>query len=106
MKLLIDECLPRALKTLFVGHECRTVQELGWSGKKNGHLLSVAEPEFDVLVTIDQGIQHQQNLAGRRIAILVLGAQSNQIEDLAPLIPTALAALRSIAPGRVATVRA
>lgn len=105
MKVLIDECLPRALKRLFTGHDCRTVWELGWSGKKNGDLLSVAELEFDVLVTIDQGIQHQQNLAGCRIAILILGAQSNQIEDLAPLIPAALAALRSIGPGDVATIR-
>jgi hypothetical protein len=55
MKVLIDECLPRALKRLFTGHECRTVQEL----------LSVAEREFDVLVTIDHGIQHRQSLAGR-----------------------------------------
>jgi hypothetical protein len=67
------------------------VQELEWS-------------EFEVLVTIDQGIQHRQNLAGRGIAILILGAQSNQIEDLVPLIPAALAALRSISPGRVAWV--
>jgi hypothetical protein len=104
MKLLIDECLPRALKHLFTGHDCRTVQELRWSGKKNGDLISVAEPEFDVLVTIDQGIQHQQNLVGRQIAILILVAQSNQIEDLVPLVPAALAALASIGPGRVAWV--
>lgn len=65
----------------------------------------MAELEFDVLVTIDQNIQHQQNLAGRGIAILVLSAQSNQIEDLAPLIPAALAALRRIGPGSVARVR-
>jgi len=56
-------------------------------------------------VTVDQGIQHQQKLVGRRVAILILSAQSNQIEDLAPLIPAALAALRSIGPGRGATIR-
>jgi len=54
MKVLVDECLPRALKRHLVGHECRTVQEMGWSGKKNDVLLSLAEPEFDVLITIDQ----------------------------------------------------
>ena len=82
MNLLIDECLPRTLKRHLVGHECRTVQEMGWSGKKNNVLLSLAEPEFDVLVTIDQGMEYQQNLANRKIALLVLGARSNQIEDL------------------------
>ena len=58
MKLLIDECLPRTLKRLLGDHECRTVQEMGWSGKKNGVLLSLAELEFDVLVTVDQGMEY------------------------------------------------
>jgi predicted nuclease of predicted toxin-antitoxin system len=101
MKLLIDECLPRALKRLFGEHECRTVQEMGWSGKKNGELLSLAEIEFEVLVTIDQGMEYQQSLAHRKIAVLVLRAPSNQIEDLAPLVPAALAALRGAQPGQV-----
>src|SRR6267154_1351393 len=62
MKLLIDECLPRTLKRLLGDHECRTVQEMGWSGKKNGVLLSLAELEFDVLVTVDQGMEYEQTL--------------------------------------------
>jgi predicted nuclease of predicted toxin-antitoxin system len=99
MKLLIDECLPRALKGMLTGHDCTTVQEAGWSGKKNGELLALAESAFDVLVTIDQGLQHQQNFASRRMALLVLSAPSNQIEDLLPLIPTVLSALQSILPG-------
>jgi len=73
---------------------------MGWSGKKNGVLLSLAELEFDVLVTVDQGIEYEQNLANRKMAVLVLAARSNQIEDLEPIIPAALAALRSIHPGR------
>ena len=72
MKLLIDECLPRALKRLLGDHECRTVQEMGWSGKKNGVLLSLAEREFDVLVTVDQGMEYEQDLASRKMAVLVL----------------------------------
>ena len=62
MRLLIDECLPRALKRLLRGHTCRTVQEMAWSGIKNGALLSLAEAEFDALITIDQGFEYQQNL--------------------------------------------
>jgi hypothetical protein len=72
MKPLIDECLPRTLKRLLEDHECQTVQEMGWSGKKNGVLLSLAELEFDVLVTVDQGIEYEQNLANRKMAVLVL----------------------------------
>jgi len=81
MKVLIDECAPRALKyTLAVhGHECLTVQEAGWSGKENGELLALAEAEFDVLVTVDTNLRYQQNLAGRKIAIVILRAQSNRL---------------------------
>lgn len=104
MKLLIDECLPRALKRLFGDHACRTVQEMGWAGKKNGLLLSLAETEFDVLITMDQGFEHQQNLMDRRIALLLLVAASNQLEDLAPLIESALTALHGIQPGSVVRV--
>jgi hypothetical protein len=51
MKVLIDENLPRKLGGHLKGHECRTVAECGWAGKKNGELLSLAEPQFDVLLT-------------------------------------------------------
>lgn len=49
MRVLIDECAPRALKTFLSkeGHECRTVQEAGWAGKVNGELLGLAEDAFD-----------------------------------------------------------
>jgi predicted nuclease of predicted toxin-antitoxin system len=104
MKLLIDECLPRTLKRLLGDHECRTVQEMGWSGKKNRVLLSLAELEF--LVTVDQSIEYEQNLANRRMAVLLLTARSNQIEDLEPIIPAALTALRSIHPGSAIRVGA
>jgi hypothetical protein len=105
MRLLIDECLPRPIKRLFGEHECRTVQEMGWSGKSNGELLSLAEVRFDALITVDQGVQYEQNLVNRRIAVLVFVARSNNIEDLAPLIPNACAALSSLQPGRVVRVR-
>lgn len=104
MRVLIDECLPRALARHIPGHECATVQQMQWTGKKNGELLSVANPQFDVLLTIDSGIQHQQNLTGRRIAILLLNAHSNQLEDLLPLISKVIFALDSIQPGQVLRV--
>jgi len=91
MRLLIDECLPRALKRPLQEHTCRTVQEMGWSGKKNGELLSLAETEFDALLTMDQGFEHQQNLSRRRIAI-------------SPIVPAALKALGVIGLGQVVRI--
>lgn len=105
MRLLLDECLPHPLKRLLRGHECSTVQEMGWSGKTNGQLLLLAEERFEALVTMDQGIEHEQNLAGRNLALLILCAPSNKVEDLAPLVPAALAALQDLPPGHVARVR-
>ena len=55
---------------LLTGHQCRTAQQCGWGGIKNGELLKQAESEFDLFITSDQNIRYQQNLAGRRISIL------------------------------------
>jgi hypothetical protein len=104
MRVLVDEYLPRAVKLLFRDHDCRTVREMGWSGKKNGALLTLAEKEFDVLVTIDQGMEHEQTIAGRKLGLLVLSAPSNQVDDSQPIIPDALLALRTIRPWQVIRV--
>src|ERR1700688_3208967 len=98
MKVLTDECVPKALKQALAGHgyECLTVQEAGWSGKMNGELLDLAEAEFDVLVTLDTNLRHQQNLAGRKIAIIVIRARSNRLIQLSPHFPACVDALRAI----------
>ena len=103
MRVLIDECAPRALKRVLGagGHNCETVQERGWSGKKNGELLNLAENQFDVLVTLDTNLRYQQNLAGRRIAIVVLVAHSSRMDDLIPLFPGCLDAVTRIKPGQI-----
>ena len=101
MKVLIDENLPRKLSGHLKGHECRTVAECGWAGKKNDELLSLAEPEFDVLLTLDKNIPYQQDLTSGRMAILIVRAPSNRIQDLLPVIADCLAALGSIEPGQV-----
>ncbi|MDQ2695700.1 MAG: DUF5615 family PIN-like protein, partial [Pseudomonadota bacterium] len=63
MRVLLDENLDRRLKRAFESDfDVVTVTERGWSGKTNGELLRLAEVEFDVLVTMDRGIEHQQNL--------------------------------------------
>jgi predicted nuclease of predicted toxin-antitoxin system len=106
MKLLLDECLPRKMKFLFFGsgHQCETVRESGFGGKENGELLSLAEGKFDVLITVDKNLKHQQNITNRRIAILVIRAASNDIDDIRPHLPEMLAALQSILPGQIIEV--
>jgi predicted nuclease of predicted toxin-antitoxin system len=106
MKVLIDECAPRALKRYLTehGHECLTVQEAGWSGKQNGELLSFAEAAFDVLVTLDTNLRYQQNLAGRRIAIVILQSSSNRLKDLRQCFPACAVALEKIKPGETVQI--
>jgi predicted nuclease of predicted toxin-antitoxin system len=106
MKLLLDECVPRKLKFLFAGggHECETVRGAGFGGTENGELLALAENSFDVLITIDKNIRYQQNLTGRSIAILIIRAASNDLDDIRPQVPHALLALQSIKPGQIVEV--
>ena len=72
MNVLFDGCVPRPLRRFLPGHTVKTAPELGWGALKNGDLLRVAEEQFDLLLTADQNLRYQQNLKGRRIAILVL----------------------------------
>lgn len=104
MKILIDENLPRKLAAHLVGHEYRTVVDCGWSGKKNGELLALADPLFDVLLTLDKNLPYQQNLDSVRIAVLIIHAHSNRIPDLLPLLPECLAALATIQPRQVVRI--
>lgn len=98
MRILLDEDLPRRLAELLVGHEVSTVQRSGWTGVKNGKLLALAAPEFDVLVTMDQNLEFQQNIAALPIAVLVVEAASNRLEHLVPLVPAILKELNHIPP--------
>jgi hypothetical protein len=70
--VLLDECVPWPLAKLLAGHECSSPQKQGWGGIKNGDLLKLAEVEFDLFITSDQNLRYQQNLVGRKIAILEL----------------------------------
>jgi hypothetical protein len=105
MKVLLDECIPRRIKNSFTGHECRTVPEAGFAGKENGQLLTEAERAgFDVLITVDKSIPSQQDFSRRKIALLVLRARSNELEDLLPLMAECLRALESIRPGQIVRI--
>ncbi|MGA9641045.1 MAG: DUF5615 family PIN-like protein [Terriglobales bacterium] len=105
MKLLLDECVPRKLKNLFSKFECRTVPEIGLSGRKNGELLSLAEEAgFDAFLTLDQGFEYEQSLLGRNIGIVVVCARTSQMGDLLPLMPDIFQALTSIKAGLLVRV--
>lgn len=104
MKVLLDECVTRYLKSDFIGHEVLTVEEAGFKGLKNGMLLEAASGQYDVLVTVDQNIQFQQNLKIFAIAIVVLKAKRSTYSMLKPLIPQALEKLEKIKPGEIIIV--
>jgi predicted nuclease of predicted toxin-antitoxin system len=102
VKILFDEDAPRTLRRHFSGHEIVTVQEMGWAGIKNGKLLALAEgQDFEVLLTFDQNLPYQQNLAGRTIAILVIVVLNKRMETLLPLVPEIFAMLPMVQPGYV-----
>ncbi|HET6573392.1 MAG TPA: hypothetical protein VFG68_07310 [Fimbriiglobus sp.] len=106
MRILLDECVPRPLRRELPGHDVRTIRELGWAGKKNGELLALmAGSGFEVLLTVDQSLRHQQNLAAFGVAVVVMVAPSNRLADLVPLIPGVLAALSGIRAGDAVEVR-
>jgi predicted nuclease of predicted toxin-antitoxin system len=105
MRILLDENVPHRLKKrLSPDHEVKTVQDQEWSSFENGALLTVAEGEFDVLLTFDSNVEHQQNLSGRDISILVIRTISNAYKHIEPIIPSILKALDDIRPGEVRRV--
>ncbi len=105
MRVLLDENVPRKLKHRFApGHKVRTVSERGWSGLLNGVLLRAANGEFDAFITLDRGLEYQQDLGALSLRVVVLRAVSNQYEDLAPLVPSIQVALKRLEPGAIARV--
>ena len=98
MRILLDEDLPRRLGALLIGHETSTVQRSGWSGIKNGQLLALAATKFDVFLTMDGGLEFQQNLKTLPVAVLIMETLSNRIEHLEPLVPEVLKELNHILP--------
>jgi hypothetical protein len=107
MRILLDECVDERFRHRLPGHDCQTARFAKLSGMTNGKLLSAAESAgFELLMTVDQGIPYQQNFGSKRIAILVLCAPSNRLEDLTPLVSTILIALDAIKPGEVVKLSA
>lgn len=104
MRLLLDECVPKRLKRELLGHEVKTVQDMGWAGIKNGALLKRADAQFDALLTVDHGIEYQHNVSGLKIGIVVMLAASNDVDDLRPLLPAVEQALATLRTGEILRV--
>ena len=91
MRILFDQGTPVPLRALLSGHSVSTAYEMGWSELANGDLLAAVEADFDALITTDQNLRYQQNLTGRRLAILVLPTtswpkiRSNEVQVIASI---------------------
>jgi len=103
MRLLLDECLPEDLAKKLVGHEVKTVPQAGWAGMSNGKLLHfiAISGQFEVFVTMDKNLPHQNQISDLRFAIVVLRAKSNRLEHVFPFAPEILRRLAEFRPGRV-----
>ena len=106
MRILIDECLDWRLGRALTGHDCVSVQKMGWGGVKNGKLLALAEKEFEVFLTADRNLSFQQNTTKFQIAVVVVVAGSTQLDKTLPLMPKVLALLPELTPGQVVIVSA
>ncbi|MCY4484446.1 MAG: DUF5615 family PIN-like protein [Spirochaetaceae bacterium] len=101
IRILLDENLDWRLGRLFDNeYEVRSVGGIGWSGMRNGELLAAAERQFDVLVTMDRSIEHQQHLPRYDLAVVLVVSVSNRLKDTAQLVPAIESVLSSrIEPG-------
>jgi predicted nuclease of predicted toxin-antitoxin system len=106
MKLLLDENLPHQLRHEVTGHDCTTVAFMGWSGVENGELLRrAAAAGFDAVLTKDATVEYEQNLVNLPLAVVVLHAATNDIDDIRPLLPNLILSLDSLVPKQVSHVR-
>lgn len=103
MRILFDQGTPVAIRDALQGYSVRTANEEGWSTLSNGEVLRVAEGEgFDVLLTTDTNFPRQQNLEGRKLAVLILA--KNRWELIKHRIPRIVEAMMSAKPGTFSVV--
>jgi len=91
MKILLDECVNRKLKVYLNGLDVYTVGEMKWCGVKNGQLMSLcAANSFDIVLTIDKNLMHQQNLGKYPLTIVVFNSSTSKLEELVLFVPSFL----------------
>ena len=105
MRVLVDESLPIALAVELTGHDVSTVRAQRWLGLRNGVLLRAAvDAGFDVLVTADKALRHQQNLARVGIGVVLITNVRNRMRDLRPLVPRIREAIDEVRSGQLVEV--
>ena len=103
MRILFDQGTPVAIRRFLTGHTLRTTRQEGWATLVNGNLLRVAEDAgFQLLVTTDNSLAYQQNLKGRKIAIVVLSR--NRWKSVQLMMPQIMAAVDGATPGSYAVI--
>jgi predicted nuclease of predicted toxin-antitoxin system len=106
MKLLLDENVPRQLKRDITEYEVFTVREKQWNGKLNGELLQLMLADgFDVFITADKNLQHQQNFNKYPIPVIVLSAYRITYEYFKPLVSKLRKALETDLPNGPTIIR-
>jgi predicted nuclease of predicted toxin-antitoxin system len=105
VNVLLDENLDWRLSRELPDHQVDSVPLIGWSGLKNGELLAKAEKQYEVLITMDSNMSHQQNLQKFQIAIIALRALSNRLADTRPLMPKVLTVLTTAKPGTLTVIQ-
>ena len=101
MRILLDHCIDWRLARSLRAHDVKSARDMGWQALKNGALPAAACRDFDCLVTVDQNIKHQQDLAKLPLAVVVRVAPSNRLTHLVALVPALEKVLASLAPKTV-----
>jgi len=103
MRILLDECLPKDLVEKIPGHDVQTVPQVGWASIENGKLLRLIADsgKFDVFLTVDKNLPHQQKIEDLPFAVVVLRAKSNRLADIILFAPELMRRLPEFRPGRV-----
>ena len=104
MKILLDECIDRRFARDLTGHEVTTVPQKGWAGIKNGELLALAGKEFEIFITVDRKLATQQDLTRFKMAVVLLRARTNRVEDIRPLAVELLEVLPRASAGELTIV--
>ena len=103
MTILLDESVPRLIKNQLSEFPITTVQEMGWTGMKNGKLLEAAEQRFTIFITADKKLRYQQNLTGKQLSIIVL--PTNQVPLVTSLLPRIRESITKIQPATIVEVQ-
>ena len=105
MKILLDHCVDRRLARSFPSHQVSTTAQVGWQKLRNGKLLATAAGQFDVLLTVDKNLRHQQNLAKLPISVVVMMAPTIKLTDLLLLVSGVEDVLKTLTPCTLVEVR-